>query len=283
MPDDVSRLVGIDGLVVTGLVERTEQLELEVELMLEAGCCRWCGRGSLKVKDRPVVRVRDLPVAGRVTWLLWRKRRFYCEACGRRFTARDRRLRSRSPPGGRGAQWPQPPGRRALPAIAVRTRTTGDPGRLDRPLRRLPPSDPQRAAVGANRGRPLPPRSWRQHGAGQHPPRAPTRTSDQATEGHPPLRSPRPLEPRALPNPPPTAQGVRAPDRARPPPALRAVRTRPHPRRGVGAKGDVPLDLPGSKPRRRRAAPRPVPDRRRTRSATPIRLIRPYGGVLVKG
>jgi len=86
MQDDVSRLVGIDGLVVTGVGELTEQLELEVELELEAGCCRWCGRASLKVKDRPVVRIRDLPVAGRVTWLLWRKRRFLCEACGRTFT-----------------------------------------------------------------------------------------------------------------------------------------------------------------------------------------------------
>ena len=38
------------------------------------------------VKDRPVVRVRDLPIAGRVTYLLWRKRRFGCEACGRTFT-----------------------------------------------------------------------------------------------------------------------------------------------------------------------------------------------------
>lgn len=86
MSDDVSRVVGIEGLVVTGVVERGGRLELEVELRLEAGCCRWCGRSSLKVKDRPVVQVRDLPVAGRVTWLLWRKRRFYCEACGRTFT-----------------------------------------------------------------------------------------------------------------------------------------------------------------------------------------------------
>jgi transposase len=86
MQGDVSRLVGIDGLVVTGVVELREQLELEVELAVGVGCCRWCGHGSVHVKDRPVVRVRDLPVAGRVTWLLWRKRRFYCEACGRTFT-----------------------------------------------------------------------------------------------------------------------------------------------------------------------------------------------------
>ncbi|HWE34038.1 MAG TPA: ISL3 family transposase [Solirubrobacteraceae bacterium] len=93
--DDVSRLVGIDGLVVTGVVELREQLELEVELIDGAGCCRWCGRGSLMVKDRPVVRIRDLPVAGRVTWLLWRKRRYWCEACERTFTETHPGLPSR--------------------------------------------------------------------------------------------------------------------------------------------------------------------------------------------
>jgi transposase len=95
MQDDVSRLVGIEGLAVTGVVERAEQLEIEVEFMFEAGCCRWCGRGSLRVKDRPVVRIRDLPVSGRVTWLLWRKRRFSCDACGRTFTETHPALPSR--------------------------------------------------------------------------------------------------------------------------------------------------------------------------------------------
>ncbi|MGZ6616519.1 MAG: transposase family protein [Solirubrobacteraceae bacterium] len=95
MQDDVSRLVGIDGLVVTGVLEVGRQLEIEVELDAGAGCCRWCGRASLTVKDRPVVRVRDLPVAGRVTFLRWRKRRFGCEACERTFTETHSALPSR--------------------------------------------------------------------------------------------------------------------------------------------------------------------------------------------
>jgi transposase len=95
MQDDVSRLLGIDGLVVTGVVELREQLEVEVELAVGAGCCRWCGHGSVQVKGRPVVRVRDLPIAGRVTWLLWRKRRFCCGACRRTFTETHSSLPSR--------------------------------------------------------------------------------------------------------------------------------------------------------------------------------------------
>lgn len=95
MQDDVSRLVGIDGLVVTDVVDHGWWLELGVELVGRAACCRWCGRGSLTVKDRDVVRVRDLPIAGRLTYLLWRKRRYRCEACERTFTETHPQLLSR--------------------------------------------------------------------------------------------------------------------------------------------------------------------------------------------
>ena len=86
MQDDVSRLVGIDGLAVTGVTDHGWWLELEVELTAKAGCCRWCGRGSLTVKDRDGVRIRDLPIGGRLTYLIWRKRRYRCEGCERTFT-----------------------------------------------------------------------------------------------------------------------------------------------------------------------------------------------------
>jgi transposase len=86
MQDHGSRLVGLDGMAVRSVDEVGDQLDLEVELVAHAGCCPGCGRGSLTVKDRPVVRVRDLPVAGRPTWLVWRKRRLCCEGCRHTFT-----------------------------------------------------------------------------------------------------------------------------------------------------------------------------------------------------
>ena len=95
MQDDVSRLLGIEGMVVTGVADHGWWLELGVELETPAGCCRWCGRGSLAVKERDVVRIRDLPVAGRMTYLLWRKRRYRCEACQRTFTETHPQLPSR--------------------------------------------------------------------------------------------------------------------------------------------------------------------------------------------
>jgi hypothetical protein len=82
MPDEVSRVLGVDGMVVTGVDDHRWWIDFEVELVARTGCCRWCGRGSLEVKERDVVRVRDSPLPGRITYLCWRKRRLRYEACG---------------------------------------------------------------------------------------------------------------------------------------------------------------------------------------------------------
>jgi transposase len=86
MLEELSRLLGLDGFVVTEVRERGDELDLEVELVLAAALCRHCGRASVEIKERPRVRVRDLPIAGRRTMLCWRKRRYRCEACRRTFT-----------------------------------------------------------------------------------------------------------------------------------------------------------------------------------------------------
>ncbi len=86
MQDPVSRVVGLHGVEVRGVIEEGDQLDLEVELVARAGSCPRCGRASLDLKDRPVVRVRDLPIGGRHTYLRWRKRRYRCQGCRRTFT-----------------------------------------------------------------------------------------------------------------------------------------------------------------------------------------------------
>src|SRR6266496_3174069 len=80
MFEDLSRLLGLEGLTVTAVVERGGELDLEVERATPAGCCPCCGRARCEVKERPLVRVRDLPIAGRRTFLVWRKRRFRCRS-----------------------------------------------------------------------------------------------------------------------------------------------------------------------------------------------------------
>jgi transposase len=92
MLEELSRLLGLDGFVVQAVRERGDELDLEVELVAAAAVCPACGRVSMEVKERPIVRVRDLPIAGRRTMLCWRKRRYRCKACRCSFTECDPRL-----------------------------------------------------------------------------------------------------------------------------------------------------------------------------------------------
>jgi transposase len=95
MYEQLSGLLGLVGFTGPPVEEGGDALDLVVELVAAVGCCPGCGRGSCEVKERPLVRVRDLPIAGRRTFLVWRKRRFRCRACGCSFTERHEELPSR--------------------------------------------------------------------------------------------------------------------------------------------------------------------------------------------
>jgi transposase len=95
MHEQLSGLLGLEGFMVMSVETRGDELDLEVELVAAGGCCPGCGRGSCEVKERPLVRVRDLSIAGRRTFLVWRKRRFRCRLCGRTFMERHEELPSR--------------------------------------------------------------------------------------------------------------------------------------------------------------------------------------------
>lgn len=117
MQDHVSRLLGLDGFVVTGIEEAGGQLDLQVELPGGAlVTCPHCGGVEVRIKERPRLRVRDLSLTGRVTHLVWRKRRYGCEECGRSFTEQHEQLPSRQRVSGRFRRrlieilsaWPNP-------------------------------------------------------------------------------------------------------------------------------------------------------------------------------
>jgi transposase len=86
MQDHVSRLVGLHGFRVKGVIEEGDQLDLEVELVARAERCPHCCAAQLQVHERPVVAVRDLPLCGRRATLRWRKRRYRCKSCRRTHT-----------------------------------------------------------------------------------------------------------------------------------------------------------------------------------------------------
>jgi transposase len=79
MGDPTSLLFGLDEFTVVDVVRVAEGLvEVVVETANAESACPDCGTRSGRVKDRPRVRIKDLPASGQRVRLWWRKRRLLC-------------------------------------------------------------------------------------------------------------------------------------------------------------------------------------------------------------
>lgn len=88
MDDPTTLLFGLEGFTV--LEVSSGEGEVDVEVVVETtdrrGACPRCGVLATRVKERPLVRLKDLPACGQRTRLWWRKRRLVCTeiACPRK-------------------------------------------------------------------------------------------------------------------------------------------------------------------------------------------------------
>ncbi|MDX6284147.1 MAG: transposase [Kribbellaceae bacterium] len=101
MTEATSTMLGIEDEFRVLSVDRLEpgQIKIVVETIRREGPCPACGVLSSRVKERPLVRVKDLPASGQRVQLWWRKRRLVClEApCPRRsFTQTSQAVRPRA-------------------------------------------------------------------------------------------------------------------------------------------------------------------------------------------
>ena len=88
LSDPAAMLVGLETEFTVLRVERTgpAAVKLIIEQAAREGPCPGCGVLTVAVKERPLVRVKDLPACGQQIELWWRKRRLWCREslCPRR-------------------------------------------------------------------------------------------------------------------------------------------------------------------------------------------------------
>ena len=79
MSDATSVLFGLEHEFSVLVVRRVDAAAVKViEQAAREGPCPECGVFSGTVKDRPVMRLKDLPTSGQTVELWWRKRRLIC-------------------------------------------------------------------------------------------------------------------------------------------------------------------------------------------------------------
>ncbi len=86
----LTQVLGIEKLAVSGSkIVGAEEIYLNVDPLLKVGICPDCKKISLHEHDRgDEQQIRDLTIAGRRCWLLYRPRRFRCEGCDKTFVER---------------------------------------------------------------------------------------------------------------------------------------------------------------------------------------------------
>jgi transposase len=86
----LTQLLGIKQLeVIRSTIVGEGEIYLTVEPLLKVAACPDCSEISLREHDRgDEQRVRDLSVAERRCWLVYRPRRFRCEGCQKTFVER---------------------------------------------------------------------------------------------------------------------------------------------------------------------------------------------------
>lgn len=79
MNDPTSLLFGLDGFRVVDVVRVDDRMiQVLIETVKMSWACPECRARSSRVKDRPMLQVKDLPASGQQVWLWWRKRHLVC-------------------------------------------------------------------------------------------------------------------------------------------------------------------------------------------------------------
>jgi transposase len=83
MDDHTSLLFGLESFRVVDVVRVAGTVvQVVIETVEARAACPDCGQVSRRIKDRPLVRVKDLPACGQQVALWWRKRRLLCASAG---------------------------------------------------------------------------------------------------------------------------------------------------------------------------------------------------------
>ena len=87
--DYSAKLLEMEGIVIENLEESEQEIVLQISLEQRTQSCRRCGTETERVHDYRIRQVRDLDLRGKPLRLLYRRRRYVCPVCRKRFAEQN--------------------------------------------------------------------------------------------------------------------------------------------------------------------------------------------------
>ena len=89
MKDYSAELLKMEGVQIEKLDETEKEIILQISMERKMHICKRCGGKTGRIHDYRVREVRDLELRGKPVRLLYRRRRYVCPACGKRFSGQQ--------------------------------------------------------------------------------------------------------------------------------------------------------------------------------------------------
>lgn len=83
--NNITKFINIKGLKVTNVIETEETIFLDGELYKKAKCCPHCKSKKNEIHDYRVQNIRDLPYRNKKVIIRFRRKRYKCRSCGKKF------------------------------------------------------------------------------------------------------------------------------------------------------------------------------------------------------
>ena len=87
--DYSAKLLEMEEVRIENLEESEQEIVLQISLVRRTQICRRCGAETERVHDYRIRQVRDLELRGKPLRLLYRRRRYVCPVCGKRFAEQN--------------------------------------------------------------------------------------------------------------------------------------------------------------------------------------------------
>ena len=92
----ITNLLDLKGVNVTKFRNRKNRIRIHIELPIKEHTCPCCNSKTSKVHDYRFQLIKDIPIYYKDTFIYYRKRRYVCKQCGKRFYEKNSFLPKRA-------------------------------------------------------------------------------------------------------------------------------------------------------------------------------------------
>ncbi|WP_188392717.1 transposase family protein, partial [Compostibacillus humi] len=79
------KIPGLEDVIITKVEEFEDRIAIFVEMKVQTHRCPKCGEKTRKIHDYRVQKIKHLKWFERLSYIFYRKRRYRCDTCGKRF------------------------------------------------------------------------------------------------------------------------------------------------------------------------------------------------------